>query len=344
MSFGMGASTRIFGMIGLNKKSKIQAIRHEIRPSMTVRYTPDMNRQNYYNTRVNLQNDSSRFSVYDGSIYGAFGEGKFGGLDFGIDNNIQIKVRNKKDTTEGGVKKISLIDGLGINGSYNFLKDSFKLSPLSVSFRSNILDKVNITGGATLDPYSTNSNGDKINKLVWTEKPFSLGTLTGGNISLQSNFNGGDKSKEGVNAQNQLMQNNSLDPYQQEAAYIRNNPGEFVDFSIPWSISFSYALSFQRFRKIGLSGFQTTFSQDVNWNGSLSLTPKWQITLNGSYNITNKELGMLSVSLNRDMHCWQMGINLSPVGRYRFFSITINPKSNLLRDLKINRTRYSYDL
>jgi LPS-assembly protein len=344
MSFGMSATTRIFGMIGFNKNSKVQAIRHEIRPSMSVSYRPDMNKKNYYNTRVNLQNDSSRFSLYERSIFGSFGEGKFGGLSFGLDNNIQMKVRNKKDTTEGAIKKISLIDGLSINGSYNFLRDSFRLDPLSLSFRSNILDKINITGNATLDPYLTNSNGNRIDKLIWTEKPFSLGTLTGGNIALQSSFNGGDKSKQGITQQNQQVQNPSLDPYQQEAAYIKNNPGEFTDFSIPWSINFSYALSFQRLRKQDLSGFETSFSQNVNWNGTLSLTPKWQIGLNGFYNITEKELGTISVFLSREMHCWQMSINLSPVGRYRFFNISISPKSNLLRDLKINRTRYFYDL
>jgi hypothetical protein len=39
-----------------------------------------------------------------------------------------------------------------------------------------------------------------------------------------------------------------------------------------------------------------------------------------------------------------MAINLAPVGRYRFFTITINPKSPLLRDIRVNRTRYFFDL
>ncbi|MBK7885268.1 MAG: hypothetical protein IPJ81_16925 [Chitinophagaceae bacterium] len=347
MSFGMGATTRIFGTFGFNKKSKVQAIRHEIRPSMSVSYRPDLNKSNYYNARVNEQNDSSRFSLYDGSVFGAFSEGKFGGITFGLDNNIQMKVRNRKDTTEGAVKKISLIDGLSINGSYNFLRDSFKLDPLSISFRSNILDKINITGNATIDPYLTNSSGNRINQLVWTDRPFSLGSLTGGNIALQSSFKGGDKSKQGISERNAQMQNVNdplLDPYQQEAAYLRNNPAEYTDFSIPWSINFSYALNFQRFRKVDLSGFETVFSQNANWNGTLNLTPKWQIGVNGFYNITEKELGTISISLAREMHCWQMAINISPVGRYRFFNISISPKSNLLRDLKVNRTRYFYDL
>jgi len=39
------------------------------------------------------------------------------------------------------------------------------------------------------------------------------------------------------------------------------------------------------------------------------------------------------------MHCWQLSINVTPIGMYRSFSITVNPKSGILRDLKINRSR-----
>ena len=135
-----------------------------------------------------------------------------------------------------------------------------------------------------------------------------------------------------------------LDEYQTEAAYISNNPAEFADFSIPWSVSFSYSLRFQRDRKPDYSGFTTNVFQDINWNGTINLTPKWQLGLNGFYNVTQHELGTISVSIAREMHCWQMAINVSPVGRYRFFNITISPKSSLLRDIKVNRTRYFYDL
>ena len=135
-----------------------------------------------------------------------------------------------------------------------------------------------------------------------------------------------------------------LNEYQQEAAYISNNPGEFANFNIPWSVNFSYSLQFSRVRKSDYSGFTNLFSQNVNWGGTLGLSPKWQMGMNGYYNITQKELGTISMNFSREMHCWQMTINVSPVGHYRFFNISISPKSGLLRDLKVNRTRYFYDL
>ncbi|MEI7472972.1 MAG: putative LPS assembly protein LptD [Chitinophagaceae bacterium] len=348
MSFGIGMSTRIFGMYTFGKKSRIQAIRHEIRPSMSISYKPDMNGKSWYRTQVDTFNNTARFSVYDGSIFGGFGDGKFGGISFGIDNNLQMKTLSKKDTGEAAIKKKTLIDGFSINGSYNLMADSFQLSSFNISARTNLFDKISITANAVVDPYQTNSRGDRINKLIWAKKPISLGTLMGGNISLQSQFKGGDKKEklpsEQVQQQMNPMTGMPLDEYQQEAALIQNNPGQFANFNIPWSVNLSYSLQFSRIRKLDYSGYTASISQNLNWGGTLNLTPKWQLGMNGFYNITEKDLGTISMNISREMHCWQMNINVSPVGRYRFFNISISPKSGLLRDLKINRTRYFYDL
>lgn len=351
MNFGIGISTRIFGMFTFRKNSKVQAIRHEIRPTISANYKPDFTAKAYYSTQVDTSGNTARYSVYERSIYGVFSEGRFGGINFGIDNNVQMKVRNRKDTGEASLKKVSLLDGFSINSSYNFMAKSFRLSPFALSARSNLFEKVNITANAILDPYLTDTLGRQIDKYVWSEK-FSVGTLTSGSVSLQSSFRGGEKSgkKSTTAPQSNMLQQGydangyPLDEYQQEAAYINNNPGEFADFSIPWSIDLSYSLRFSRIRRTDNSGFTTQFNQDVNWNASVNLTPKWKLGVNGFYNITTKEIGTISMFLSREMHCWQMAINISPVGKFRFFNISISPKSGMLRDLKVNRTRYFYDL
>lgn len=348
MSFGMGISTRIFGMFTFKKNSKVQAIRHEIRPTLSASYKPDMNKQFWYTTQVDTFGNKSRYSYYERSVFGAFGEGRFGGLSFGIDNNIQMKLRSKKDTSAAGIKKITLIDGFSINSGYNFLQDSFQLSPFNINMRTNLFEKISISASAVVVPYLTGSNGEFIDKLVWNRK-VALGKLTSANIAIQSQFHGGDKDEKlpvnnQMNSQLNSVSGLPLNEYQQEAAYISNNPGEFANFNIPWSISFSYAFTYNRIPNGLGTGYTGFFSQNVSWTGSLNLTPKWQIGVNGAYNITLKDLGMISMYLSREMHCWQMAINISPVGRYRSFNISISPKSGLLRDLKINRTRYFYDL
>lgn len=350
MQFGMGVTTRIFGMIGFKKKSKIQAIRHEIRPSISANYKPDMNRKTFQNFQIDTLGNKISASIYDGSIFGGFGQGKFGGLSFGIDNVLQMKVKDKKDTSAEAIKKVTLIDGFSINGGYNFLQDSFKISPLSISFRTNLFDKISINANASTMPYQTNANGDFIDKLIWAKKPWSLGTLTSGNISVSSSFSGGDKKQTQPNPlTNQQTLTNPisgmpLDEYQQEAAYITNNPGQFANFNIPWSVNFAYSLQFNRTRNTNFVGYRTDFSQNISGGGSLNLTPKWQIGLNGSFDITQKELGLISMYLSREMHCWQLSMNLSASRGNNYFNISISPKSGILRDVKINRTRYFYDL
>ena len=350
MNFGLGVSTRIFGMYTFKKKSTIQAIRHEIRPNVSVAYTPDMNSKSWYTTQIDTFGNKTALSYYQRSVFGSFSQGRFGGMNFSLDNNVQMKVRNKKDTSADAVKKITLLDGLSINGSYNFLSDSFKLSPFNINMRTNLFEKISLSAGVVVWPYLTDYKGDFVDKLVWTKK-VALGKITSGNIALQSTFKGGDKN-ERLPVEN-LQQNNlannpisgmPLDEYQQEAAYVRNNPGEFANFNIPWSVSLQYALNYQRVGNGFGTGYVKSFTQNLNWSGTLNLTKRWQIGLNGSYNITLHELGLISMTLAREMHCWQMGISMNYSKLNRSFSINISPKSGLLRDLKINRTRYFYGL
>ncbi len=350
MSYGVGVSTRIFGMFGFGKNSRVQAIRHEIRPTVSLNYKPNMNSRSYYTTQIDTSGRTSNFSYFENSVFGSFGNQSFGGMNFGIDNILQMKTRNRKDTGENAIKKVTLIDGFSINGSYNMIADSFRFgNVISMSARSNLFNKINVTASAQFDPYLYNDEGRRIDKLIWSKNPLSLGTLTSGNISLQSQFRGGEgKSNSNSNTNTaRQMQNNGMpmEEYQREASYMANNPGEFADFSIPWSVNFSYSLRFFRSRNFSNPGtYTTTFNQDLNFNGDLNLTPKWKLGVSGSVNITKKELGVMTMNVSRDLHCWQMSIVISPVGRYKFFTINISPKSSLLRDIKVNRTRYFFDL
>jgi len=350
MAFSLSLSSRIFGMFGFGKNSNIKAIRHEVRPQISASYTPDMNGRFFYNTQVDTTGRKNRYSVFsNNTIATPFGEGQFGGLSFSVDNILQMKVKNKKDTSEDANKKVTLLDGLSIGGSYNFLADSFQLSYLNMSARTNLFDKFNITASTTLDPYQHDSLGARTKDLVWKDKSLTLGRLLGGSLSISSQFQGGDQ-KKAVDDRKKLS--NTVNPYtgmplteeQAEAAYISNNPAEFADFSIPWTISFGYSLRIQSVFNRLEKQYELTMSSDVNLNGTIRLSPKWQIGYNGIYNFSTKELGLLSFSISREMHCWQMSINVSPVGRNRFFSIMISPKSAMLRDIKVNRTRNFFDL
>ncbi len=344
MTFGVSVTTRIFGMITPKKKSsRLIGIRHEITPTLGISYKPDFNRGSLYYTQVDTAGDKQQYSIYERNIFSPYTGGRFGGLNFGIDNNISMKVRNPKGTGADSVKKISLIDGLSINGSYNFFADSFQLSPFQVSARRNLFNKINITASGILDPYDVNSRGQRINRLLWARKPLSLGRLTSGTVSLSTSLRGGDQKKKPEVSPGEMQQSGyTQDQYNSELAYVQNNPGQFADFNIPWSVNFSYALTFSKSYYF-TQGPTTSFSQNVNFGGTLNLTKKWQLAANGFYNISQGQLNTISLTISRDLHCWQMSISVAPVGLYRFFSISISPKSPILRDLRVNRTRYFYN-
>jgi hypothetical protein len=284
-------------------------------------------------------------SYYDGSLYGPFSEGVFGGITFGLDNNVEMKVRSKKDTTNGGIKKIRLIDGFGINGGYNLLADSFNLSELSLYLRSTLFEKVNITMGASLDPYQVDASGFRRDKYMWQgDDKFSLGRVVNGSIAVSTTFKSKpkDESKPTDEQANRNLPPATMEEQMAELDYVRQNPAEFADFNVPWSLNLSYSLSFYRDFRSDYKGFETRTNSSFNWNGDFNLTEKWKMGMNGYYDFTTSSIQTLTMFITREMHCWQLSINVTPIGLYRSFNITINPKSGLLRDLKVNRTRYFY--
>ncbi|OQP39934.1 organic solvent tolerance protein OstA [Niastella yeongjuensis] len=362
VSFSLGINTAMYGMFDkFGKKSPIAAIRHVIRPNVSFSYKPDLGAKHYYNLQVDTafgknqvtgryEGHQQRFSYFDGSIYGPPSEGVFGGIGFGIDNNIEAKVRSKKDTANGGMKKVRLIDGFGFTSSYNFIADSFKLAPFSLYIRSTLFDKINITAGATLDPYRTDSMGFRINRYTWQSGAFgktSIGRITNGNIAISTSFQSQNtKDKKAAQAKEAALREQggvlTAEEQQAQLAYARANPAEFADFNVPWSLSLSYSLSFSRTIKTDFTGWQTQTFSNLSWNGDFNLTPKWKFGMNGYYDIKSSNIQQFTMYISREMHCWQLSINVTPVGLYRTFNFTISPKSGILRDLRLNRTRYFY--
>lgn len=342
MSFGMGINTRIFGMYKFSPKSNIIAIRHEIRPTISVSYHPDFAAKYHYTIKVDNSGRTQRFSQYDGGIIGSFSEGAFGGIGFGIDNILEMRVKDKSDTSLKGRtvgKKVKLIEGFGFNSSYNLMADSFALGNFSLYARSTLFEKLNITASANLDPYERDSKGFRVNKIAFDPRRFKFGHITGGNIALSTSFS--SKSKDDKDKSKELPVDPFMTPdeQQRQLQFARANPAEFTDFNIPWTLSFSYSLNFSRVPKPDYSGYQTQTSSSLNFNGDFSLTPKWKVGATGYYDVSNRSLQQLSTFITREMHCWQLSINVTPIGLYRSFNIMFSPKSGILRDLKINRSR-----
>ena len=87
------------------KGKNIKAIRHVATPSISFNYRPDFGEDNwgYYKTVQNdVDGNTQTYSIFGDyntwkGIYGAPPSGKYGVVNFGLTNNLEMKVANKKD-------------------------------------------------------------------------------------------------------------------------------------------------------------------------------------------------------------------------------------------------------
>lgn len=340
-SFSLGLNTALYGLYQF-KNSKVLAIRHVARPSLSFSYSPDLNKGHIHQVQID---STGRTIFYDdlGGAIASYTSRSFAGFSFQLDNNLEMKVKSK-DTTNNGEKKIKLIDGFGFSTSYNLMADSFRLSQQnSFYLRSTLFEKINITAGASLNPYDYDSLGLPIDKLFSHNGKFYAGRITGGSVSISTDFRSKPKDPKREEARkkqmNEVLNDPTLIDQQGLIDYMRQNPGEFVDFNVPWNVGLSFSLSYQQRLKTDYSGFEKIFSANFGFNGGFTLSPKWMFQVNGFYDFDTNELQMFTMNISRDMHCWQMSISVTPVGLYKFFSINISPKASILQDLKINRSR-----
>ncbi len=343
VAFGLSMNTALFGTFKLKRD---RSIRHIIRPTIGFSYAPSLSRKYYETIRVNTAGDSLTYSKLQGGLYGGYGNITSGSITFGLDNNLEMRYKPKNDST-GEYKKLRLIEGFGFNGSYNLLAPVRKLSNIALYLRNNLFDKINLNATANFSPYKRNRFGGDDTLYAWQGTNKSLGRITSGSISLSTSFQSKPKDPAKDKQKQEEIDKQMNDPVfaadrQRLMDYMRQNPAEFVDFNIPWSFSLSFSYYFAEQPKPDYSGFETVTSASTNFNGSFSLTPKWNLSANGYYDFRTKKLQTFTMSISREMHCWQLSINVTPVGLFRFFNFTISPKSGLLQDLKINRTRSFY--
>ena len=327
---GISFSTRIYGM-KMFKKGSLRGIRHVITPTVGFTYYPDFGASPfnyYYRTHLDSSSTYSYLSPYVTSVIGMPPLGKAGAISLGVNNNLQVKVRSARDTISG-FRNVTLIDGLNFSTSYNPAVDSFQWSSLRIDFRTNVLDKINITSSAAYDPYSFDYvNGRRLPTLM-IDNATGIARFTNATIAVGTNFH--SRPKGGAN-----NPTNS-----EEYARIMRNAGynDYVDFNIPWSFNCNYSLSANSTYSRYSHKDTIVTSQTLTFQGELQLTTRWKLTLSSGYNFDYHELTLTSIDVYRDLHCWAMHFQTVPFGPRKSYSFTINVKSAILQDLKLMRRR-----
>lgn len=363
-SGGISMNTRIYGMFNFGKRSKLQAIRHMITPSVSFSFSPNLaTKANGYTSYAYTDKDGVERTVdynrYAGQLYSPPGTGRNANLSFSFANNLEAKVLKSTDpmaeepeNPKDKYEKIKLLDQLNISGSYNFLADSMRLSNINVTASTTIFGKLGLNGNMSLDPYAINEHGRRINQLnvLKTGRPFRL---TNASASLSYSING-DGKYSGNDGHSDKSQGASASGGNSDYARVYYHPitGEYIpggwvyymNPNIPWSLSFNYNYSYSRTYQVANDQLQTKHShvQTLSLSGQLRLTKAMNFNINTGFDLTKMQLSTTQVSATYDLHCFAISVSWVPTGQWESWSFRIAAKASALSDLLQFKKSASY--
>lgn len=338
----IGVNTTVYGMKQFSKGG-LRAIRHVMRPSLSLSYSPDFTKVNtskgryFEEVRINDNGDTQQYSVFENSLMGGPSSYSGGSVNFSLGNNIEIKVK-PKDAEEGDeedLKKIKLFESLNFSTSYDLAADSLNLRPISMNGNTTLFNNFRVNISGNFNPYQVNDDGRRINQFL--VKQGKLADLTNASFRLSGSLNA-KANQQAAKQEAQLIENPL---YLGEQLFVDNYYGKYVDFTIPWNVSFNYNLGYSK--SYGLNQVVNKRTTNaITGNIDFKLTDNWKINGSTGYDFEQGKLNYTNIQINRDLHCWQMSFNWSPVGDFKRYMFTISPKSSLLKDLKVEKKRTVY--
>ena len=350
-SAGASISTNIYGMFKF-KGNGLKAIRHTMRPSVSYNYKPDFS--HYYQTVQTGPDelyDYQEYSPFDGGAYGSPSKNESQSVGMSLNNNLEAKVRDREPTGDEEFKKITLLNNLNFSTSYNIVADSLKWSPVNVTAGTQILNnKMSINGGATLDPYAINANGQRYNTFNLNNNG-SLFRLTRANLTMSYSLSNKDfdKSEDKKDKKDEMQNEQNTDLFGQSMTNdFRgndfNNPSKDDENSrqdekvqlyknkIPWTLRLSYSGTYSNSnRESEITNSSLMFTGDVE------LTPKWKVGASSGFDFVNKGFTYTQLRFSRDLDSWKVNFNWVPFGPRTSYYFYIGVKSPILSDLKYEK-------
>ncbi|MDA9551606.1 putative LPS assembly protein LptD [Flavobacteriaceae bacterium] len=360
-TYNLSASlgTTVYGMFDFGEDSKIQAIRHVMRPSISYNISPAFDQ--YYETYEvidanGLTSDEVEYTRFENSIFGSPNRNLSSSIGLSLGNNFEAKVRDK-DSTATEPKKIILLNNLNFSTAYNIAADSLGWSPVRMSGGTQLLNnKMRINFGATLDPYALDNNNKKINEFNIANGG-SLFRLTSANLtlnySLSSQMFGGKESKN--NSQNnrareesiqsggraddlfgkpQDFSNRQLETTSASTDEDEEKPSELYNYKVPWDLNLAYAVNYTNTaRQNEISSHSLMFS------GNVDLSPRWTVGASSGYDLKNKGITYTQLRFERDLLSWKLNFSWIPFSTRSSWNFFIGIKSGILKDIKYEQRR-----
>jgi lipopolysaccharide assembly outer membrane protein LptD (OstA) len=346
-SAGMSMSTRVYGMFMFGKHRKLQAIRHVMSPSLSLSLSPDKAKHfngwrtlNY--TDKNGVEKTMEYNIYQGQMYSPPGRGRTAALSFSLGNNLEAKVRDLRDTTGTGTKKIKLIDQLNLQTGYNFLADSLRMSDIGISMSTSVFGKIGLQGNINLNPYAIDENGRTINKFMILHNG-NLARLTraGASFSYAINGNGSTRGDTGGGAADAYTR---IYYHPVTGEYIPGGYLYYMNANSPWSMNFNFNYSYQKNYQNSNGQLLTKHNHmmTIGFNGSVQLTNAFSMTLSSGFDVIKMRLSTTQLSAAYDLHCFNIQVSWVPTGTWQSWSFRIAANAAALQDILKFKKSSSY--
>ena len=352
-SGSLGMSTRLYGMFNFGKFRKIQAIRHVVSPTMSFSVSPEQgNRMNGWRT-LNYTDTlgvarSYDYNIYSGQIYSAPGKGRSATMGLSISNNIEAKVRDLRDTTGKGSRKVKIIDQLTLSTGYNFLADSLKMNTVGITMSTSIFEKVGISANANLDPYAIDKTGRRINKFNIIEKGLAHPLrLTNASASVSYSLSGkgtmkGNDGRKGSESTADYYQRIYYHPMTGE--YIPGGWLYYTNPNVPWALNINYSLSYSKSYQYTNNQLVTNnrYTQTLGLSGNIKLTPKMSLNATSGFDLQAMKMTTTQISATYDLHCFNISVSWVPTGTWQSYMFRISANAAALADLLRFKKSTSY--
>ena len=345
-NFGMSLGTTIYGLFNFKENSRIQSIRHVIRPSVSYNIRPSF--EKYYDTYIiDANGNTAEYTRFEENFFGLPSRRYSSAIGLQISNNIEAKIK-EKDSLATEPRKVTILNNLNFSTSYNLAADSLRLSPVRMTTGTNLFkNKLNLNLSATFDPYSINDNGFRINKLNIADGG-GLFRMTSANLNMNfsidsKSFNSKNKSENSENltgggrtddlfGSSQDLTKSTFDDDEDDGRR-KENLTEYIN-KIGWDFRFAHSLTYlnnRKQRKIG--------NNSLMFSGNIILSKKWKIGGSSGYDFKNKGFTYTQLRFERDLDSWKMNFSWVPFSIRESWYFFIGIKSGFLSDLKYDKRK-----
>ena len=390
-SVGVSLSTKIYGFYTpirkLFPKGRVEKFRHVITPHISFSYHPDFGKSKwgYYNNwdepvysgtdletgrKIQKYDDAGNpvfvhhtDSRFPNGIYGNAPTGLSATMNFGVANNLEMKIINKDDTTgKQPYKVVSIIDNLGIDGGYNFAADSMNWSLFQVNLRLKFpkLNNYSVNLSTALDPYmyQLNALGQPVrtNKQYWHNGRFPHWSgirwsfsysLSNSTIKKWIDKANGRKVKHEQNEDEDFDALEHNDDGTDRNAKQKKKDEEvedgYVKTAFPWSISISYSLAYTAGNEFDYDKmyYKMKLTNNLSLGANLGLGKGWKVSASMSYDFDYKRITSCNINVGRDLHCWNMSASINPIGPFKSYTFHLGVNASVLQDLKYDKNSNS---